>query len=299
VFSYDAAGRVVTRERRLAKDKPVQVHNFVWDQDDRLRQVWSGSTNLFTANYDSNGLRLNTTDASGMRSFQYAGGTLFRETGALGGDITYTPGVGMRSSIADRTFHSDWLGSARYTTDAAAATTGRYAWDAYGQRSWTGAGEYSPGSMQWGAAWGYQTEPATASDAGVGLVLMGQRYYDPEVGRFMSPDPLGLSAGINLYGYTHNDPVGSVDPSGLVRIELRYAKVFPDGPAGGPYHADVIVVDNDGTSWIFGGGPQIPGVSPGRGWGKLMVVARKYCKDNPKGQKYREGSQGGSVLGSG
>ena len=214
VFSYDAAGRVVRRERRLGKDQPAQVHSFAWDQDDRLRQVSSGAASLFSATYDGNGTRLSRTDSLSTRSFQYAGDTLFRETGAPGGDITHTPGVGVRSGVADRTFHNDWLGSARYTTDATAATTGRYAWDAYGQRSWTGNGEYSPGSMQWGAAWGYQTEPATASDAGVGLVLMGQRYYDPEVGRFMSEDPIGVAGGLNRYSYCWNNPVSLVDRDG-------------------------------------------------------------------------------------
>ena len=44
---------------------------------------------------------------------------------------------------------------------------------------------------------------------------MGFRYYDPEVGRFITPDPIGIAGGINIYAYCHNDPVNYVDPNGL------------------------------------------------------------------------------------
>jgi len=44
---------------------------------------------------------------------------------------------------------------------------------------------------------------------------MGARSYDPELGRFISEDPLGLSAGINPYAYVGNSPVNGTDPSGL------------------------------------------------------------------------------------
>ena len=40
------------------------------------------------------------------------------------------------------------------------------------------------------------------------------RYYDPEVGRFIRQDPIGLAGGANLYQYAPN-PVGWIDPSGL------------------------------------------------------------------------------------
>ena len=39
--------------------------------------------------------------------------------------------------------------------------------------------------------------------------------YDPVVGRFLSPDPIGFAGGLNLYAYTENDPVNWVDPDGL------------------------------------------------------------------------------------
>jgi hypothetical protein len=41
------------------------------------------------------------------------------------------------------------------------------------------------------------------------------RFYDPETGRYISADPIGLAGGINLYNYVQNDPVNWIDPEGL------------------------------------------------------------------------------------
>lgn len=38
------------------------------------------------------------------------------------------------------------------------------------------------------------------------------RWYDPQQGRFISEDPFGLKAGINLYSYVKNDPTRFTDP---------------------------------------------------------------------------------------
>lgn len=52
-------------------------------------------------------------------------------------------------------------------------------------------------------------------DAATGLYYMRARYYDPQLGRFLSEDPAGVRAGLNLYRYSGNDPVDNRDPSGL------------------------------------------------------------------------------------
>lgn len=44
------------------------------------------------------------------------------------------------------------------------------------------------------------------------------RYYDPETGRFISPDPSGYQDGPNLYAYVGNNPLNYTDPWGL-RVE--------------------------------------------------------------------------------
>ncbi|MEI2656714.1 MAG: RHS repeat-associated core domain-containing protein [Nitrosomonas sp.] len=40
------------------------------------------------------------------------------------------------------------------------------------------------------------------------------RYYEPETGRYISPDPIGLAGGLNVYGYAEQDPLSFTDPTG-------------------------------------------------------------------------------------
>lgn len=46
------------------------------------------------------------------------------------------------------------------------------------------------------------------------------RYYDPQIGRFLSEDPLRFGGnGTNFYAYAGNDPIDNVDPSGCGYID--------------------------------------------------------------------------------
>lgn len=46
----------------------------------------------------------------------------------------------------------------------------------------------------------------------------GKRFYDPELGRWMTPDPLGTMDGINRYAYVKNNPLGLHDLYGLYSL---------------------------------------------------------------------------------
>jgi RHS repeat-associated protein len=52
-------------------------------------------------------------------------------------------------------------------------------------------------------------------DDETGLYYHGARYYAPWLGRWVSADPAALADGLNLYNYSHNNPVVFNDPSGL------------------------------------------------------------------------------------
>ena len=56
--------------------------------------------------------------------------------------------------------------------------------------------------------------PGQYYDAETGLHYNWHRYYDPETGRYLRPDPIGLAGGINLFAYVQNDPVNLIDPLG-------------------------------------------------------------------------------------
>jgi RHS repeat-associated protein len=52
------------------------------------------------------------------------------------------------------------------------------------------------------------------ADNDTGLYYNTFRYYDPDIGRFISEDPIGLEGGLNLYQYAPNT-LGWVDPWGV------------------------------------------------------------------------------------
>jgi len=56
--------------------------------------------------------------------------------------------------------------------------------------------------------------PGQYADEVSGLHYNTFRMYDPEAGRFISPDPIGLNGGLNLYQYAPN-PISWIDPWGL------------------------------------------------------------------------------------
>ena len=58
--------------------------------------------------------------------------------------------------------------------------------------------------------------PGQYFDAETGLHYNRQRYYDPQAGQYLTPDPLGNPDGPNPYAYVGHNPLGFVDPDGLV-----------------------------------------------------------------------------------
>ena len=64
-------------------------------------------------------------------------------------------------------------------------------------------------------------------DSETGLHYNYFRYYDPNTGRYFTPDPIGLDGGINLFVYAGLNPIIYSDPWGLAYFALRPLKGFP------------------------------------------------------------------------
>ena len=47
------------------------------------------------------------------------------------------------------------------------------------------------------------------------LVYYGYRYYSPDLGRWISRDPIEEQGGFNLYAFVNNDPINKIDALGL------------------------------------------------------------------------------------
>ena len=72
------------------------------------------------------------------------------------------------------------------------------------------------------------------SDEETGLYYNRFRYYDPQLGQYITQDPIGLAGGNpTLYGYVH-DPNTWIDPFGLARWKPGDSITAPIGPTSRP-----------------------------------------------------------------
>jgi hypothetical protein len=53
-----------------------------------------------------------------------------------------------------------------------------------------------------------------------GLLYMRARYYNPYLCRFINPDPVGFSGGMNFYAYADGNPVSNIDPFGFGALSV-------------------------------------------------------------------------------
>jgi RHS repeat-associated protein len=60
--------------------------------------------------------------------------------------------------------------------------------------------------------------PGQYYDSETGLHYNYFRYYNPQTGRYITPDPIGLEGGINLFAYVQGNPLRWMDPFGLDEI---------------------------------------------------------------------------------
>jgi len=120
--------------------------------------------------------------------------------------------------------------------DEAGAVVESYEYDAWGNPGvFDAAGSrITNGISQIGNRYMFQ---GREYDATTGLYCFRARWYDPETGRWLSKDPIGISGGLNLYVFCGNNPVNFIDPSGLADLTFlhssdpAYSRV-PRGPDG-------------------------------------------------------------------
>ena len=102
-------------------------------------------------------------------------------------------------------YFEDHLGSIRELTNVAGSVVAKYDYDLWGRQT------KLSGTMD--ADFGYTGFYVSRS---TGLDLTWYRAFNAESGRWLSRDPLGETAGINLYAYVGNEPSLQRDPLGLI-----------------------------------------------------------------------------------
>ncbi len=135
-------------------------------------------------------------------NFLYDGGRVLLEKQGASTTGTYTYGNALVRKDGEVPLF-DGLGSERTVTSSSQAVTASLTLSAFGQT--VASSGSSTSAYQSGATSGYRTE----GDAG--LTLVGCRFYDAQVGRFITRDTYLDQA---PYAYCDGDPVNTVDPTG-------------------------------------------------------------------------------------
>ncbi|PWW67108.1 RHS repeat-associated core domain-containing protein [Actinokineospora spheciospongiae] len=196
-YAYDGAGLMTSGAGR----------ELTWDGDNLLASVTrSGVTTTHT--YDAEGTRIQQSDGTGTHRHLGEGYEVDVTAGTTTKYVSIAGVLAARKDGASTYWvHTDQQGSIQAETDAAGAEVHRKEYAAFGEITASG------GSLA--------TEPrgftGQRQDAS-GLVYLNARYYDPVLGRFISPNPVvdgEDTIGLNRYAYAANDPVNHTDKSGL------------------------------------------------------------------------------------
>lgn len=212
-YDYDADGNLV---RKAAPGAPAVV--YAYDVQNRLVSVREEAAGglAWSCAYDVFGNRVRVTENGRTTERLYSPDGLpsvaaeYRD-GVLAGRHVLANGLVLADVDADGTqrwLHADAIAAVRAVTDAEGRPVAHADYRAFGE---VRSGAATPGTEQWGwsGMLGIESDPS-------GLLFMRNRSYDPELGRFVQQDPIGVAAGqFNLYLYCGNNPVNDVDPLGL------------------------------------------------------------------------------------
>ncbi|WP_404465222.1 RHS domain-containing protein [Vreelandella aquamarina] len=179
----------------------------------------SGDTRDATYRYDGLGRRISKTvrhpdGTTATTHYGWDGDRIVREeTENQRTTVVYEPGSFVPMLRIEDTQQGQILSA--YVTDALG--TPMQLVNAHGNTAWQAQPD------DWAATQnerGHTTQPIRFQgqwhDKESGLYYNRHRYYDPQQGRYISQDPIGLKGGTNLYGYALGSPTINIDPTGLI-----------------------------------------------------------------------------------
>ena len=240
--TFDAADRLVSAQVRYGSHTNAAVsETYQYDGNGALTNLVSASNAVFSAAYDPLGQLGSLSQPSTLnpQPFSYdplgnrlvSGDHLFipdhadplkrpliEADAATGEPIRYYlwgPGrlLGFidAASGALTVAHCDEYGSVVALTDASGAVLHTACYGPNGQ-DWGTTGT-NPTPFAW--LGGHGVQRVAVSDHLGPLYLTRYRLYAASLQRFLSPDPMGLAGGLNLYAYAEGDPLTYIDPLGL------------------------------------------------------------------------------------
>ncbi|MEM8997876.1 MAG: RHS repeat-associated core domain-containing protein [Acidobacteriota bacterium] len=164
---------------------------------------------------------------------------------------------------------SDHLGSPRLIVNAATgAVAQELRYDEFGRVTL----DTNPGFQPFGFAGGLY-------DHQTNLVRFGARDYDPEVGRWTAPDPIGFAGGWNHYSYAQQSPIVFVDPDGQIPLLVALLAAFEAGAtAWDVFDAGSTLIDpcaSGGDKLSSAGGLLAGALLPGGGYASGAKAGRR------------------------
>ena len=217
-YAYDAAGCLTN----------LNGVSLEWDERYRLVSVTSAYS-VVTYSYDVLGRRTTRTEGSTTSHFVYDGNQIIADLDDSGNLLrTYTWGAGIDSLLAitiypkttnsqSQTFYpiKDHQNSVIALVDENGSVVESYEYDAYGNVLAVKDGFGNSIENQQSAIGNRYTFQGREIDWATGLYYFRARWYDPDVGRWLSKDPIGISGGLNQYVFCRSNPVNLIDPFGL------------------------------------------------------------------------------------
>jgi RHS repeat-associated protein len=283
-FSYDANGNATSWTHAGVP------RTLAWDTLGRLVSITGGFSASYR--YDPLGRRIEKTEAGETLRYQSDGLDVVAEysvgaggASALAATYVFGPGIDeplkIKRGATLAAYHSDGLGSILAVSQV--STSGSpdlltYRYDAFG------AIVATSGSLD-----SVYTFTGRERDLS-GLYYYRARYYLAEVGRFLSPDPIGLLGGTHAYAYVGSNPVNFTDPFGLApRAGPSPPPAFQSGEGSGGLlaAATAIAVAEPtpvGEAALLAAGATIAGVEAYRQATERTFVT--YTLKNPEGQTY-------------
>ncbi|KRF39617.1 hypothetical protein ASH01_19930 [Terrabacter sp. Soil811] len=197
-----------------------------WDSENHLATVTRAGKTTTANVYDADGNLLVKAGLDGSRSL------MLGDT-----QISYTPAVGATPAVTKAKrlymFEGQVVGvrtgtgtaGIYYTPPGAQGTAPLQVnanSNAVTKRYYTPYGDDRTATAGWQSFGGFLSGSGATTDALSGLTHLGARDYDPNLGRFLSTDPVlqpDDPSQLAAYGYSGNDPVNHSDPTGLARMD--------------------------------------------------------------------------------
>jgi len=279
-YLWDLDGRLAEKRRRSAAGGKEEVWRYSWDGAGLLKQVEGPDRVRVEFGYDPFARRVwkKVTRAGETRFDRVAvSATRFVWDGdVLVHEIEQRAREGGDPVVEERTYWFEEDGFApvahkeRRTDDVAGVGGGEwfhYVNDPIGTPERLIGGDGGVACELRRTAWG-ETEEEPGGRASTRIRFQGQygdeetglcynryRYYDSGVGRYISPDPIGLRGGVRGYSYAP-DPLTGVDPYGLMYKELTEGIIYRSGS-----DTTSNLTPRPGKDDVIGGGQSHAGLS--------------------------------------